>query len=43
MLKNTISGNGYKGSEARYACTDDGDVGLEGTPDTEVYAAPWGW
>ena len=40
MLKNAVSDDGYEGSEARYACTDDGDVGLEGTPDAEVYAAP---
>ena len=40
MLKNPVSDDGYEGSETRYACTDDSDVWLEGTPDAEVDAAP---
>lgn len=40
MLKNAVSDDGYEGSEARYTCTNDGDVGLEGTPDAEIDAAP---
>ena len=40
MLKNPVSDDGYEGSEAGYACTDDRDVRLKGTPDAEIDAAP---
>ena len=40
MLEDVSSENGDQGSKARDAGADDGDIGLDGSPDTEIDTAP---
>ena len=40
MLEDVSSENGDQGSEARDAGADDGDIGFDGSPDTEIDTAP---
>ncbi len=41
MLKDAVSEDCYQGSETGDASADDGDIGLESRPNTEVDAFPF--